>query len=216
VALMAAPLSLSAVYALLPIASVKWSIQRNDELSGAGSGDVWQAELADPLWTGDVTLGAGEHDELKQAAAAIRALNGAAQSFMMSDPLSPFPQADPTGSILGLAAVTTRAVNANRSLAQLGGLPAGYVLTIGDKLQITQGTMIRFHEVSATIAANGAGQVDVKVFPRLPLNLAIGAVITLKKPACPVIVQPGSHDPGTGRRTITEGAALRVLQKKRS
>lgn len=213
---MAAPLSLDAVYALLPIASVKWSIQRNDELSGDGEGDVWQAELADPFWTGDVALDKGENDELKQCAAAIRDLEGAKQPFMLCDPTSEYPQADPSGAVLGASSVTIRAVNVNRRIAQLGGLPAGYKLTLGDKFQITQGSMLRFHEISATTVADGAGQMDVRIFPRLPLSLAIGAVITLVRPACPVIIQSGSHEPGTARNTITDGASFRALQKRRT
>lgn len=201
---------------LLPISAVKWDIQRNDQFDGDGSGDVWQAELADPLWLADVTLDRDEHDLLKKVAARIRALNGAAQAFLLCDPLSLYPQADPAGTILGSATVTVGAVNANRSLLSLAGLPGGYILTDGDKVQITQGTTIRFHEVSAGETASGGGAMDVAIWPRLSLNLAAGAAVTLKRPACPVIILPGSHDPGTGRGTMTEGAAFRAIQKKRA
>ena len=135
---------------------------------------------------------------------------------MCCDPLSMFPQADSQGLILGAAAVSVRAVNADRRLLQLQGLPAGYTLTVGDKVQITQDTLIRFHEVGATASASGTGILDLSVFPRLPLSLAAGAVVTLIRPACPVIIAPDSHDPGTGRRSVTEGAAFKVLQKKRT
>lgn len=210
-----APLPRSYLSDLLPTSAVKWDIQRNDQLDGDGSGDVWQAELADPLWIADITLDRDEHDLLKQIAARIRALNGAAQAFLLCDPLSLYPQADPEGTALGSSDVTVRTVNFNRFLLSLLGLPAGYTLTIGDKVQITQGTTIRFHEVSATATASMTGTLDVTVWPRLSLNLAVGATITLKRPACPMIVPPGSHDPGTGRGTMTEGAAFRTLQKKR-
>ncbi len=212
---MALPLTLAALFDKMPIASVKWSIQRNDELAGNGDGDVWSAELAEPLWSGEASLASGLHDELKQAAALIRGLDGSKQAFMCCDPLSPFPQADPTGSILGVTVVLVRAVAADRRLLQLKNLPAGYTLTLGDKVQITQGNLIRFFEVGATASATGAGNLDVSVFPRLPLTLAVDALVTLIRPACPVIVAPGSHDPGTGRRSITSGAAFKVLQKKR-
>lgn len=200
---------------LLPIAAVKWDIQRNDQLDGDGSGDVWQAELADPLWIAEVTLDKGLHDELKQIAARIRALNGAAEAFLLCDPLSLYPQADPAGTLLGTAAITVRTVNANRSIAELQGFPAAYALTEGDKLQVTQGSMVRFFEVAAAAAANGSGNMSVTVFPRLPLSLSAGAAITLKRPACPVVIMPGSHDPGTARGSITDGAALRAIQKRR-
>ncbi len=211
-----APLALSVINDRLGIASVEWSIKRNDEFSGLGSGDIWQAELADPLWTADVTLGRGMNEELKRIAALIRRLDGARQAFLLVDPLSPYPQTDPDGSILGDAEITIRSVDTDRFTARLGGFPLGYGLSLGDKLQITQGDMIRFHEVSRSEQANGAGNMDVLVFPRLPLSLAAGAIVTLKRPACPVVIEPNSHKPGVARRMITEGAGFRVLQKKRS
>lgn len=208
-------LSLATVFARLPIASVEWDIRRNDQLAGLGSGDVMQTELADPVWSAAVTLGRGLHDELKQAAALIRRLHGAKQPFFMCDPTSLFPQADPKGLTLGAAAVTVRAVSANRSILQLQGLPAGYVLTIGDKLQIAYaGGRHAFHEVAETAAATVGGQLDVQVFPFLPFSLAIGLAVTLKQPACPVVVDPATHRPGTARRSITEGAGFTVIQKK--
>lgn len=212
---MAAPIALSAIFDLLPIASVEWDIERSDEFSGVGSGDLWQAEVADPFWAANVTLGRGLNDELKRAAARIRRLDGARQSFMLCDPISLYPQADPTGTIIGSANVTVRAVASDRNIAQLQGFPNGYTLTVGDKLQFTQGAMQRFFEVSASAVAAAGGNMDVTVFPRLPLALAAGAVINLKKPACPVIIQPKSHKPGVARRSVTEGAGFRVLQKKR-
>lgn len=210
------PLSLSRVYQLLPIATVAWDIQRNDHFSGLGSGDLWQAELADPFWTADITLGRGLHDELKQAAAAVRDLEGAKQAFLCCDPLSPWPQEDQGGFILGASAITIRSVSADRRQALLQGFPAGYVLTLGDKLQFTQGTLRRFFEASETASASAGGLMDIRVFPRLPLSLAAGAAINLIWPACPVIISPGSHKPGTGRGSVTEGAALKVLQKMRT
>lgn len=77
---------------LLKISEVEWSVQRNDELSGSGDARIWQAELADPLWTGDVRLASATHDEAKQIAALIRKLHGAQHSFLLYDPLSKYPQ----------------------------------------------------------------------------------------------------------------------------
>lgn len=95
-------------------------------------------------------------------------------------------------------------------------MPPNYRLTVGDKVQLTQGTLRTFHEVSETINATAGGLIDVLVHPWLPLTLAIGAVITLVRPACPVIVAPNSHKAGVSRRSVTEGASFRVLQKRRA
>lgn len=72
----------------LCIETVVWDIQRNDELSGSGDGRVWQAELAPPLWTAEITVNPNYHKDIKKIAALIRGLKGSKESFMLSDPLS--------------------------------------------------------------------------------------------------------------------------------
>lgn len=216
---MAPPKPLSRINDILQVESVEWDIQRNDELSGDGSGDMWQAELADPFWKANVTLALGSLLRLKKVAARIRALEGAKESFLLVDPLSPFPAADPKGTIVAGAAVKIRATG-NRYLAQVNGLPANYVLTEGDKMQIVYGTQeaprYAFVEVSQDVIGTAGGIADIVVFPRLPMSLAIGAPVTLARPACAMIIQPTTHKPGTARRTVTEGASFTALQKKRS
>ncbi|MGM4981867.1 hypothetical protein [Rhizobium sp. 11_C7_N12_5] len=211
-----AALPLEQVFDFLPIASVDWNIQRNDELSGAGSGDMWTAELSDPLWVGEVTLGVGRNDELKQAAARIRSLRGTQVAFMMCDPISQYPQADPKGSILGNAVVTLRTIGPDRITARMKGFPPGYVLTVGDKLQINYLDLAAFVEVGATGAADAAGNLDVPIYPNLPSSFTADSLVVVKRPACPVIIEPESHKAGTATRDVTDGAGFKVLQKRRS
>lgn len=208
-------LPLSEVFDKLPISSVDWNIQRNDELSGLGSGDLWAAELADPLWTADVSLGEGRNDELKQANARIRALGGSRIAFMMCDPISQFPQADPDGSRLGTAAISLRTVLRDRITARMQGFPPGYVLTIGDKLQISYQDLIAFVEVGKTTVADAAGNLDAPIFPRMPSSFAAGALVAVNRPACPVIIVPESHKAGVSTSEITTGAGFKVIQKRR-
>ena len=212
------PLPLYEIYDHLPIARVEWDILRLDELAMTGAGEPMQAELADPLWRAPVSLGDGRHGELKHAAALIRSLRGAQQSFLMCDPTSLWPQADRGGELLNGAVVTIRSLPVSRAIAPLAGLPDGYVLTPGDKMQITYGAPLRyaFVEVSRPVAANAFGQVDVPVFPWLPMGLPSGAVVTLVRPACPVVIEADTHKPGVARRSITEGAAFTVIQRRRA
>ena len=210
-------LPLSAVYDRLPIATCTFSIERRDETDELGGGDFWQASLAAPRWTAQLTLGAGRHQELKSAAAALRKLDGARQAFMMCDPISRYPYADPRGLIFGNSLVTIREIGADRVTARMKGFKPGYILTAGDKLQITydEGKRFAFVEVSETTAATASGNLDAPIFPRLSTLIVAGAAVPVIRPACPVFVSPTSHNPGTARRTITDGASVTLIQKVR-
>ncbi|NTJ00358.1 hypothetical protein G6L07_08470 [Agrobacterium rhizogenes] len=212
------PYALSVFADLLKIASVVWDVQRNDELSGSGDGRVWQAELAPPLWTGTVTLADMYNAEAKQIAARIRKLHGAQEALFLYDPLSKYPQADPDGAALGASAVKVAAVGGNFDALSLKGLPASYVLTVGDKMQIAYSsnpTRYAFLEVSETVVANASGiTATFSVFPFVPTGIAAELMVTLTKPACKCIIMPGSSNPGTASGPITSGLTFKVIQKK--
>lgn len=213
------PYSLSVLADRLDIESVTWDIQRNDELSGSGDGRVWQAELAPPLWTADVKLNIGDSNDLKQIAARVRKLHGAQELFFLYDPLSKYPQADPDGSILGAAAVRINSVGTGGRTISLKGLPAGYVLTLADKMQIAYATSpVRnaFLEVSDDIVtANGSGVTgSFEVFPNAPTGVAANDVVMLAKPACKGFISPGTSNPGSGAGLLTSGAAFKFIEKR--
>lgn len=60
------PYALSVLADRLAIAQVVWDIQRNDEVSGTADGQVWQAELAEPLWSADVVLSDDPNNDVKR------------------------------------------------------------------------------------------------------------------------------------------------------
>lgn len=212
------PYALSVLADRLDIESVVWDIQRNDEMSGSGDGRVWQAELAPPLWTGDVTLNVGYHDDVKQIAALVRKLHGAQNQFYLYDPLSKYPQSDPDGSILGAAAVKINSITAGGRTLSLKGLPAGYKLTLADKMQIAYATSpVRnaFLEIDENVTANASGVTPVfEVFPNAPTGVAINDVVMLLKPACKGFIAPGSFNPGSGAGLITSGLTFKFIEKR--
>jgi hypothetical protein len=210
-------LPLSSINDILRIREVDWDINRNDEMSGGGDGRFWPAELADPLWTGRVTLAPGYHADLKRVAAKIRRLNGAQDAFFLCDPLSRYPFADPDGAILGASVVQIASIGLdNRSLA-LKGLPAAYKLTTGDKGQVTFATSRNFFfEVSEDVMANGSGVTpQFDIFPHCPPGLAVNDLVILAKPACRVFIMPGTHNPGTASGFVTDGASFTVMERRR-
>lgn len=212
------PYSLASFADRLRISTVVWDVQRNDELSGLGSGQIIAAELAPPLWIGTVTMMMLTNDAAKQIAALVRKLHGSQEAFFLYDPISKYPQADRDGSMLGGNVVQVASIGGNRDAFSLKGLPAGYILLPGDKVQITYGTSptrYAFLEVSEDAVANGSGITpQFGVFPHIPTGISVDAIAVLAKPACRCIIVPGSHNPGTARKTQTEGAGFKVIQKK--
>lgn len=211
------PLSVAALADKLKIKSVIFDIKRNDEMSGSGDGRLWQAELAPPLWTAEISLRTDYNDALKQIAAIIRKLNGSQEAFYLYDPISKYPQYDPTGSILSGASPAVLAIAAGRNALSLNFLPANYRITLGDKLCIPYGSPVKyaFVEASETVTANGSGVTGMmEIFPNLPIGLGAGGAVILSKPFCKMILMPGTHNPGTAQLPFTENASFQAIQKK--
>jgi hypothetical protein len=207
------PYTLPVLADRLKIQKVSWSIQRNDEMSGGGDGRVWQAELAPPLWMATIELCEMDLDQAEAVAALIRKLHGAQESFLLYNPARKYPAADPTGALLGSAYVTVAAVGGNT--ISLAGLPAGYMVSLGDKMSITYaGARVAFLEASETVAANGAGATGaIEVFPHVPVGVQAGQAVTLVRPACKCFIMPGTHNPGSGSKMTVTGAGFKALQR---
>ncbi len=212
------PLAITVLSDILRIESVTWDVQRSDELDGSGDGRTWQIELAPPLWMADVKLTLAYHADAKKVAAIVRKLQGAQHSFLLVDPLSPYPASDPDGSILGSSTVQVNSIGSDRQSLSLKGLPASFVLTPGDKGQITYSSSPSrnyYFEVSEAITANGSGVTAAfEVFPAVPTAIAANAAVTLKKPACKGFIVPGSFNPGSAANVITSGAAFKFMERR--
>lgn len=231
------PYPLAFLSDLLRIKSVMWSIQRNDELSGLADGRVWQTELADPIWTAEVTLANSFHAEAEQIAARIRKLHGAQESFMLCNPVMQYPQFDPKGLVLAgsptvdinfvanSASIRNEAFGAyvlavasNRKAISVAGLPSSYRMTIADKGQITFGSpsLNYFFEFSETVSANLAGATaEIEVFPHVPVGVTAGMTINLVKPACKMFIMPDSFKAASMNPGYAEGGTFRAMERRR-
>lgn len=211
------PLSVSDFADKLKIQSVEWKLQRYDELSGLGSGDVLAAQLAPARWVAKVTLATMYHGEAAQAQALIETLDPTA-SFFLYAPQLPYPQSDPDGSILGAAELTIQTVGGNNRSLRVEGFPAGYTLTVGDFLAFDYGSSpVRraFHRICETVSASGGiGLTPLfEVRPHLRPGVTTGPVVTIIKPAAKVFIVPESFSPGTARAVVTEGMSFEVMQR---
>lgn len=211
------PLPLATLADRLPIQSAVFADHRNDELSGSADARVWQAEMADPLWTAEVVIDTVYHREASQIAATIRKLFGAQEAFWLYDPVKQYPEADPTGATLGASVVKVNTLGGDNKSLRFSGLPAGYTLTLGDKFQINYvGGRSYFGEVSETVAAPGSGITPAfEVFPHLPSGLAVNDTVTLIRPACKMFIMPKSFRQGTQDGMFHHGIGFTAMQRKR-
>jgi hypothetical protein len=188
------PLARADLADLLPVAAVAWNEARQDATSVLGSGEWLTHELGPPLHEAEVRTARLPHARAEQLRARLRAADGGAH-FYLSNPTMLYPQADPGGAILGSASVVIASIHANRTALALSGLPAGYVITMGDYMHVDYGTSSRRALVQAAegATANGSGvTAEFEVRPQLRPGITAGLAVALKKPAAKVKIVPGS------------------------
>lgn len=206
------PLSVAVLADTLGIGSLKWTTQNNRELSGLGSGQILEADLAPQLRTADVTLRERYHDEAQEIEAKLNAIVRSIGSLYLYDPRRPYPKADPDGTTLGSSTVTIKAKADAKSLS-LQGLPAGYLLSAGDPIAFDYGSPARrwFGEVAEAVTADGSGDTATfEVSPFLPAAAAADIAVTLIRAAMKCRIVPGSLNVQVG--TLTSVISFSVVQ----
>lgn len=204
------PYPLAFLSDILKRVDVTFDIQRNDELSGSGDSRYWTSELGAPLWTVAVTMSARSPEDARSIDARIRALAGAKNAFLFSDPVY-----RPAGRGIPGGAVSILAINADRTGFSLAGLPPGYKVSIGDRFSMRSGNSVYFGEFAEERIASSAGQIGLTtVTPYPPLWLTAGASVELAMPYLKVFVPPGGHTPFTTHPGYyADNASLTLLQR---
>lgn len=211
------PLSIDALADRLKIQAVSWRLERYDELSGLGSGEILAAQLAPPRIVADVEVAPMYHSAASQVQALIESLDGPINSFYLFAPQRRYPQSDPDGSGLGSSVPTIHSIGSNNKSLRLKALPDDYVLTAGDYLAFDYGSNPErraFHRIVETVAANSGGITPYfEVRPHLRPGVEVDTTVILKEPAAKVIIVPGSFSPGKAAGMITEGMSFQVMQR---
>lgn len=197
-----------------------WATLATDDGDAAlvlASGEVRVWELRGRLWALSVSSVKLRPSVLAKWQAVIESLENGKQLFWGYDMSRRYPILYPRGSwptggaFSGLNAAVA-SINANRKAMTVDGLPVGYVISIGDMLQVTHDngsvTLIRAAEAAT---ANGSGLTPEFEFrPHLDAAAAVDDVVAVKRPACKMAIVPGSVrpavDPETGRGAISFSA----------
>ncbi|MER5171585.1 hypothetical protein [Thioclava kandeliae] len=197
------PYPLSWLSDVLRISEATMRIERQEETSGAGTGQYWAAELADPLWTAVVPLSARSSDEARSIDAALNML-GSNKVMLFADPS--YEGIDASG-------VTLSAFNADRTAITLSGLASGQVVKRGQRLSVAYGANVWFAEFGENVMANESGVLGaVSIYPYPPMTLTVGVEVELAKPFLKMMIADRSaftHQPGA----FGQGATLTLRQK---
>lgn len=187
------PLATATFADALKYATVSFRLRRNEEYSGLGSGQILGAQLGPDMWEADVTLARLYHAQAMQVQALIESLDGVINDFYLYNPLTAYPQYDPTGSKLGASVPRLMGVPSGKTIA-MDGVPSGYTLTRGDMLSFDYGSgpvKRALHRVVETRVANSSGVLAAfEVRPHIRTGAADNAIVTLIKPSAKMIMVP--------------------------
>ncbi|OCP04996.1 MULTISPECIES: hypothetical protein [unclassified Ensifer] len=200
----------------LRLSSVKFWLDGQEEFSGLGSGEFLAADLGPKIWKADVTITELRHADASEVQALIESMDGSIGTFYLYDIRKQYPRLDRGGVTLGAANPVIASIGANRKSLSVSGLPAGYVLSVGDLFHFDYGSnpaRRAFHRVAEVATANGSGITNpFEIRPHLKAGAAVGQAIKLVKPAPKMKIIPGSFDPGTGENVFTSGMRFQAQQ----
>lgn len=194
------PLAASEFFTALRVVSCRMTIEEYVEVSGTARGEIIVREVAAPKWAAEISLSEMPVEEARQAAALMHRI-GRTGTFNVYDTQAEYPAADPDGSILGSADVTIASIGSGRRSVSLSGLPAGYVLTAGDRFHVNYASdPVRrgYFEIAEGAVADGSGDAGpIDVSPWVKTGITAGLSVDLKRPSARM--QFRSFDIGTGQ-----------------
>lgn len=211
------PLSCPSFFQLLPIKEITFDCPEVLATTRTKGGEILTADNGERLWQGEITLGQITRAELSRVRPLINLLRGMG-SFLIFDPIRPFPQADANGALLSGFVPTISALVSNRELS-ITGLPPGYKLCRDDMLSFRYAanpTRYALHEVVSDATASAGGNITaMEVNPPIRAGATVGTAVTLTRPICKAMIVPDSHRAGRSNAHLTEGTSFQFCQTLR-
>lgn len=171
-----------------------------DETSGVASGQIIVKELRPMLWQLDASSVVLRPSQIRYWKARLTSLQNGKKLFYGFDMSCFYPGSYPRGtwptggSFDGVSAAINSLPDAIS--ASLKNLPPGYTGKTGDMISVTvddDPLTIALHMVMEDFTANGSGVTGAfAVEPYIRPGMAIDNVVAVKRPACPMMIVPGS------------------------
>lgn len=165
------------------------------EQSRQANGITRLKDFGSPLWTLTASTRSLSRRELDYWRARLEVLENGEQTFLGYSLSRCWPMAYPRGSwpsgdaFDGVSAIVDTLDDNNRAL-RVSGLPAGFVLSVGDMLQIGDNDLYRVHEAATANVAGLTGLFEVR--PHFWVGTAEGDTVSVKRPHCLMTIVPGS------------------------
>lgn len=188
-----------------------WPLMRQ-ELSRTSGGSSQAKDLGSPLWRASFTTAPAMRADAAALEAALISLNGSAGSFLAYDVRRPFPAAYADGVFADTGFIETL-YDLDAFRIQIGGLGVGFELRPGDYFSFEYGARPSraLHMVTAGDIAGSMGRVNLEVFPAIRPGALVLTSVTLKRPPCEMILEPGNGPPKV-HQTVASVAAFSGIQ----
>lgn len=170
------------------------SLVERQQISRVGSGTPYSRESHDPIFGGKYRTVPLEMPVLRVMLAKLRNRRGVLDTLLCHDMGQPYPASSPLGAFTETNLKIKAIDSGTRATIALKGLPAGFVLTIGDYFVIIRSDGGRsLHQVQASVTADGSGDTaQFAIYPHRLAATVADQVVSLKRPAMVAVIEPGT------------------------
>lgn len=173
------------------IKTLMFQLKFRQELSRTRGGSLRGVDHGVPIWTASFSTAQIVVDDCVEYEARLNQLGGVIDVFLAGDTRRNMPRLYPTGVFSDTATIAT--LGGDGKSMSLTGLPAGFVLSIGDYFQVTNAGVPLLFSIMTKVTANGSGVSPVfAIAPHYDPSMTTGMAVILKNPGCWMRLEPGS------------------------
>lgn len=177
------------LHSLTGFSECRFRLTNRQEMSRTAGGITRVKSLGPDLWTAEFQSWPLFGAEARALLAFLDTLDGGAQAFTAYDVRHQFPTSDPTGTHPD----TVQISSVSGGAIALKGLPAGFVVTVGDYMAFDISGARQYHRAAETVTANGSGVTPLMaVRPLVKAGALANEPVALKQPRARWMMDPGS------------------------